>query len=111
MLHSSSTHEVSPEKHKINIFGQEKRNQHSIDMIFPNDLIHATPMMKFIQNVLNTSSHVGKVSACSNLHRSVTYTNNIKKPIFTKKTKGILLAGKGRFLLSFIYFFQIMFFP
>ena len=63
MLQSSSTHEVSPEKHKINIFRQEKRNQHSMDMIFPNDLIHATPMTKFIQNVLNTSSHVGKVSA------------------------------------------------
>ena len=75
-----------------------------MDMIFPNDLIHATPMMKFIQNVLNTSSHVGKVSACSNLHRSVTYTNNIKKPIFTKKTKGILLVERDNFFfLLFIF--------
>ena len=56
-----------------------------MDSIFPNDLIHATPMTKFKQKVLNASSHVGKVSACSNLHISVIYTNNIKKPIFTRK--------------------------
>ena len=60
-------------------------------------------MTKFIQNMLNASSHIDKVSACSDLHRSVIYTNNIKKPIFTKKTKGILLAGKGQFLLSFFF--------
>ena len=44
------------------------------DMIFANNLFHVTPV-KFFQNMLNTTSHGGKVSASGDLQRSVIDTN------------------------------------